>query len=103
MVASTAWKAPCFPDEHRNVEAGPPTLMLPPTSYIGLPTLQPPRGISETTADAEQNETSAEEDKVPVSNIYRPCIHRVPELLFDVRRLGGLSSPVAKYHPVPTA
>jgi len=59
--------------EHRNAEAGPSTLAPPPIPYVGPPTLQPSGGvISETTANAEV-QTTAEEDKAPVSNFY--CSH----------------------------
>ena len=91
-------------NEHRNAEAGPSTLVPPPVPYVGLPTLQPSRGvISETTADAETIQTTTEEDKVPVSNFYCSHIPRVTECLFGVRRLSGPSAPVAKDHPAATA
>lgn len=99
-VASTVWKAPCF--SRRAQKRGGGAIDPGASSHlIRWPAnATTPGGISETTVDAEQNETSSEEDKVPVSSLYRPCIHHVPELSFGVGRLGGLSSPVAKDHHV---
>jgi hypothetical protein len=55
--------------EYGNAEAGPSTFAPPPFPYIGRPTLQPSGGMtSETTTDAETNQTLTEEDKVTVSN-----------------------------------
>ena len=62
-----------------NAEAGSSTLAPPPVPYVGLPTLQPSGGISETTADAEQPNQITEEDEVPVSNFYRSQILHVTE------------------------
>ena len=66
------------PNEHRNAEAGPSTLAPPPIPHVGPPTPQPSGGISETTADAE-NQTISEEDKAPVSDFYCSHIPHVTE------------------------
>ena len=55
-------------DEHRNAEAGPSTLVLPPAPYVDQPTSQPPGGISEATANAEKTKQNTEEVRVTVSN-----------------------------------
>ena len=55
------------PNERRNAEAGPSTLVPPPVPHVGLPTPQPSGGISETTADADKHQTNTEEDKASVS------------------------------------
>ena len=91
--------------EHRNAEAGPSTLLPAPVPYVGYPTLQPSGGmISETTADAEKEPTTTEEDKVPVSNFYCSHIPRVVERSFGVRRSqSGPSALVVKDHPAATA
>jgi len=54
-------------NEYGYAEAGPSTMVPQSVPYVGLPTLQPSGGISETTADAESNQTNTEEDKAPVS------------------------------------
>jgi len=84
------------PSEHRNAEAGPSTLVVPPAPYLSLPTLEPSGGISETTADAENKQTTTEEDKIPVSNFYCSHILHVIEWLFGVRVPSGRSSPEAR-------
>jgi hypothetical protein len=83
-------------NEHRNAEAGPSTLALPPVPYVGPPTSQPSGGISETTADAETKETITEEDEAPVSDFYCSHIPRVTESLFGVRSPSEPGSPTAK-------
>ena len=90
-------------NEHRNAEAGPSTIVPPSFPYVGLSTLQPSGGISETTADAEFKQTDTEEYEVPVSNFHCFRIPRVPEGSFGVRRPNGPSSLVAKDHVVSTA
>ena len=85
--------------EHRNAEAGPSTLVLPPA----LQTPQPSGGISETTADAEKTQSTTEEDKVPVSSFYCSHIPRVIEWSFGVRRPSGPGSPAAKEEFAATA
>jgi len=64
-------------NEYRNAEAGPSTLVPPPAPCVGLPMPQPSGGISETTADADNNQTPTEEDKAPVSDFYRSYIPHV--------------------------
>ena len=60
------------PYEYRNAEAGPSTLASPLVPYVGPPAPQPSGGKSETTADAE-NEQTVTEEKGPVSKFY--CSH----------------------------
>ena len=60
---------------HVNAEAGPSTLF--PPQDVGLPTQQPPGGISEMTTDVK-NQKDTEENKVPVSSFYRSHIPHVP-------------------------
>ena len=80
--------------EHENAEAGPSTLEFIP--YFGPPTSRPSgRTTSETTANAEQNQTISEEDKVTVSNFYCSHIPHVTEWSFGVRRLSGPSDHFA--------
>ena len=43
------------------------------------PAMHPSGGLSETTADAETNQTSTEEDVTPVSDFYCSKIPRVTE------------------------
>lgn len=71
-------------NEFGNVGPGSSTQVPPPISYVGLPTLQPPGGVSETTADAAY-QTATEEEGVPVSYLYCPQIPRVTESVSGVR------------------
>ena len=59
-------------NEHVNAEAGPSTLVPLAIEPVGLPTVQPSGGESETVADANDKK-DLEEDKVPVSSFY--CAH----------------------------
>jgi len=79
---------PARPNEYRNAEAGPSTLVPPPAPYLALPTINPSGGISEAAADAANNRTDTEEDVAPVSNFYCSHIPRVTERLFGVRQPG---------------
>jgi hypothetical protein len=74
------------PSEHINAEAGPSTLPAPLVPYVEPSTLQPTRGISETTADAERGNTTIEEDKASVSSFYCSFIPRVTGCSFGIRR-----------------
>ena len=56
------------PNEHRYTEAGPSTLVPPPVQYVAPQMPQPPGGISETPADAENDQPYTEEDQAPVSH-----------------------------------
>ena len=67
------------PNEHRNAEAGPSTLVPPLAPYAALPTTHPSGGTSETTADADNNETITEDDTAPVSNFYCSRVPHVTE------------------------
>ena len=89
--------------EHRDAEAGPSTLVLPPIPYVGPPTPQPSGGISETTANAKTKQTITEEEEVPVSSFYCSHIPHVTEWLFGVRRPSGPGSPAAKEESAATA
>ena len=60
------------PYEHRNAETGQSTLTSPLVPYVGPLAPQPSGGKSETTADAENEQTDTEETR-PVSNFY--CSH----------------------------
>lgn len=51
-------------------------------------TWQPTGGTSETTTDAETNQTRTGEGGVPVSGVYCFRVPRVTGWLFDVSRLG---------------
>ena len=62
-----------------NAEAGLSGLVAPPATYVDPSTPQPSGEVSETTADAETNQTITEEDKVPVSNFYCSRIPHVTE------------------------
>ena len=67
-------------NESRNMEAGPSTLahpIIPP--HMAPPTAHPSGGTPETTADAETNHTSTEEDVTPVSDSYYPRVPHVAE------------------------
>lgn len=56
-------------DEHWNGEEGPSTPVPLRTPYVGLKTSQSP-GSPATTADADENQYSTEEDEAPVGNFY---------------------------------
>ena len=66
-------------NEYWNAEADPSALVAPPATYVDPSVPQPSGGISETTADAETNQTLTEEDKVPVSKFYCSRIPHVTE------------------------
>ena len=82
-------------NEHRNMEAGPSTLVPPPVPYVGPPT-QPSGGSSKTAADAATNQSTREEDKTPVSNFYCSHILHVTEWSSGVRPPSRPSSLAAK-------
>ena len=63
----------------------PTTLVLPPIRSLGLPTMEPSGGIPETSADAETDPSSAEEDEAPVSHFYHSHILHAPNGSFGVR------------------
>ena len=54
------------PSEYRRAEARSSILMAPLVLYVSPPISQPSGGIPETTADAEVNKKTAEENKTPV-------------------------------------
>ncbi|KAF9650805.1 hypothetical protein BDM02DRAFT_3111631 [Thelephora ganbajun] len=90
--------------EHRNAEAGPSTLVPPPTPYAGPSTSQPSGGsISETTANAATKQTITEEAEVPVSSLYCSHIPRVTEWSFGVRGPRGPGAPAARVQLASTA
>ena len=89
--------------EHRNAEAGPSTLMLPPTPYVDQRRSHPPGGISETTADAVTTNQITEEDRVTVSHFYCSHVPRVSEWLFGVRNPSGPDSPTVEEGRAPPA
>lgn len=64
-------------DGHRNAEAGPSTLVVPPAPYTDPLTPQPAGGISKTMADAENTRSITEEHRTPASNFYWSHIPRV--------------------------
>ena len=66
-------------NEYWNVDAESSTLVTPPATYVDPRMPQPSGGISETTADAGKNQTTTEEDQVPVSNFYCSRILHVAE------------------------
>jgi len=66
-------------NERANAEAGSSTLPLPSIPYVTLPTTYPSGGTSEATADAENNNSTTEEDTAPVSNFYCSHIPHVAE------------------------
>ena len=72
-------------NEHTNAEAGPSNLAAPPIPNVAPPPANPSGGTSETTADAENNNPSSEEEVAPVSNFYCPHVPRVPERAFSVQ------------------
>ena len=73
-------------NEYREAEAGPSTLAVPPVPYGGLSIPQPFGGIlSETTANADSNQTLTEEYRVPVSSFYCSRIPHVTDWSFGVR------------------
>jgi len=65
------------PVEHENAVAGPSNLV--PIPFVKPPTTYPSGGLSETTADAENDQISTEEDAAPVSNFYCSHVPRVTE------------------------
>ncbi|KAF9779728.1 hypothetical protein BJ322DRAFT_1086105 [Thelephora terrestris] len=66
--------------EQWNAEAGPSTVTLPQTPYVGSPTPEPTGGfIPETTADAENDQHITEEEEAPVSDFYRSHIPHVTD------------------------
>jgi len=100
-VTRTEWYQPSGvtrtrPNWYTNAEAGPSTLVAPPVQYLGLPTTQPPGGISETRANAQSKQTITEEHRVPVSIFYCSYIPRVTEWLFGVRNPSELDFLVVK-------
>ena len=66
-------------NEQRNPEAGPSTSVTLPDLYVDPTGSQPPRGISETTADAENDLSSSEEGEASVSDVYCSQIPHVAE------------------------
>jgi hypothetical protein len=74
--------------EQWNAEAGPSTVTLPQTPYVGSPTPEPTGGlIPETTADAEINQPiTEEEEEAPVSDFYRSHIPHVTDWSFRHRK-----------------
>jgi len=65
------------PIEHENAVAGPSNLVsIPSTAPL---TTNPSGGLSEETADADNNQQVSEEDGAPVSNFYCSHIPRVTE------------------------
>jgi len=85
-----------LPNEHGNAEAGSSALVPLPLPYVGPPTPQPSGGVSEAPANAETNNTTIEEDKVPVSNFYCSRIPHMAESLSGVRPLNGLGALAAR-------
>jgi len=61
------WTPRAHLDEHTNAEAGPSTLAPPPVPCMAPPTMHPSGGLSEASADAENDQTATEEDTTPVS------------------------------------
>ena len=90
------------PSLYGNTEGRTVTQILPTIPYHTSQTTQPTRGTSETTADAEHNQTITEENESPVSSFYCSHVPRVIDCLFDVRRPGP-GAPAGKGWPVPTA
>ena len=86
---------------HGVVEAGPSTQRYPHIPYGTLPTIQPTGRIPETTANAEQNELTTEEEESSVSGFYCSPIPHVADCLLDVRRPRP-DSPAAKGHHAST-
>jgi len=84
-----------------NAEAGPSTLVAPPVPYVDLPPTQPSGGISETTANANTNQSTTEEHRATVSHFYCSHIPRVTEWLFGVRNRSGAGFPAAKEKYAP--
>ena len=76
-------------NEHTNAEASPSNLALPLTSYVATPPTNPPGGTSEASADAENIQTTTEENAVPVSNLYCSRFPHVVERVFSARRPGA--------------
>ena len=68
-----------------NAEAGPSTRLPPPIPHSTWPTIPPTGGESETTADAEQNQSVTEEEETPVSDFYCSPVHHVTDRLSGVR------------------
>ena len=62
-----------------NAEGGPSTPVTPPALYVAPAKSQPPGGISEITADAENEVPTAEEGETPVSVMYCSQIPHVSE------------------------
>jgi len=65
--------------EHTNAEAGPSTLTPLHISYMVSSAMHPAGGLSEATADADNNQSIIEEDAAPVSSFYCSRIPRVTE------------------------
>ena len=65
-------------NERRNAEVG-PTILVPPPTYLAPSTANPSGGISEATADADNDQTFTEEEVNPVSNFYCSHIPHVTE------------------------
>ena len=66
--------------------ANPPTtFVLPPIRSLGLPTMQPSGGAPETSADAEYDLLSSEEEEAPVSSFYHSHIPHAPDRSSGVR------------------
>lgn len=84
-----------------NPEVGPSSQAFPPFPYETRPTAQPPGWISETTANADQEQLITEEDEVPVNDFYCSLILRVTNRLLGVRNLRP-GVPLAKGRHVPT-
>jgi hypothetical protein len=76
------------PNEHANAEPGPSNLAPQPTRSRARPPKNPSGGLSEATADAENNKTITEEDAGRVSNFYCPHVPHVTERVSGVRRPG---------------
>jgi len=87
---------------YQSAEAGPSNRQPHPASYDTSLTAQPPGWISETTANAEQNQTFTEEDGTPVSDFYCSPIPHVTDRLFGIRRPGRDALQAKGWHD-PTA
>jgi len=90
--------------ERQNAEAGPSTLTRPRVPYIDLPIPQPTGGmIPETTADAESNNHTTEEQEALVSKFYHSRAPRVTDYSFGVRPPIQPGDPMARAHIVQPA
>ena len=86
---------------YENTEAGPPSQLPPQVLYDTRRTIRPTGGMPETTADAE-HQPLTEEEEAPVSDFYCSPVPRVNDCSSDIRNPRP-DAPAAKGYHAPIA